>query len=318
MEEAGEFSGLSIFLWEQLSERLGVDYKIEKYSLEDLLDIVVTGKADFGVSCLSVNSDREKRMDFSHSYYETRLAIAIKQSSYMIRIYNFLFSSNLLIALGVISGIALFIGGIFSMLEQKINPKLFSMKSRLGKVLEAFTIGLLFVVSGPIRYYEFKTSTARLLSAVLAIASTLMIASLTAILASAFTLDHLRSEIRGPQNLRDTRVGVLGSSTSAAYLEDNGISYVAFHDLKEIIVSLDAGKLDAVVADATFLKYEIRQAKINGEFESLLVLPYEFNKQFYAIALPEGSPHMETLNQALLSVRGSPQWKQQIKFYLNE
>jgi polar amino acid transport system substrate-binding protein len=316
VEEAGEFSGLSIFLLDKISEQLEIDYQIEGQSLEIMLEIISSGKADLGISCLSVNHEREKRMDFSHSYYETNLAIAIKQRGYLRGAYNFLFSSKLLVALGIIACIALLIGGIFSMLEHKINPKLFSMKGRFGKLVEAFTIGLLFVASGPIRYYEFKTSTARLFSAILAIGSTVMIASFTAVLASAFTLDQLRTEITSPQNLRGTRVGVLDASTSAVYLTENGISHITFDDKKDMMASLDAGKLDAVVSDAAFLKYEISQAKKSGKFEELSVLPYEFSKQFYAIALPEGSPHIEQLNQALLKVRNSHQWKQQVKFFL--
>ena len=318
MEEAGKFSGLSIYLLDRISEQLEVDYQVEEHSLEEMLDIISNKGADLGVSCLSVNRERETTMDFSHSYYETHLAIAIKQRGYLKGIYNFLFSKKILLALGFVACAALLIGGIFSKLEHDINPKLFSMKGRFGRTIEAFTIGLLFVVSGPIRYYEFKTTTARLFSAILAVGSTVMIASLTAVLASAFTLDQLRTEINGPNNLRGNRVGVLDASTSAVYLQENGVFFVAFNNKEEMIAALDKGKLDAIVSDATFLKYEIGQGKKSGKYEELSVLPYEFNKQLYAIALPEGSPHMEHINQALLRVRNSREWKQQIKYYFGE
>ena len=318
MKESGELSGLSIYLWNRIAQQLDIESRIEVLSLKDVLDNVSQAKVDVGVSCLSINEERERTMDFSHSFYETHLAIAVKQRGYMNAIKRFLLSGQVLIALGELFGAAALIGGIFFLLEHKINRKLYSMKSRGGRLLEAFTIGLLFVTNGPIRYYEFRSSTARFLSAVLAIGSTLMIASITAVLASAFTLDQLRSEIKGPKDLSSVRVGTLGASTSAKYLQENGIAYRKFSNLKEMIAALDTGHLDAVVSDAAFLRYEIKRGKESGRFESLSVLPYEFEKQNYGIALPENSPHIEKLNQALLSVRGSLKWKQEVIKYLGE
>jgi polar amino acid transport system substrate-binding protein len=94
-------------------------------------------------------------------------------------------------------------------LEHKINDKLYSMKNKGGKLMEAFIAGLLFVTTGPIRYYEFKTLSGRTLAAFLAVGSTIMIASITALLASAFTLDQMHSEITGPQDLAKVRVGAM-------------------------------------------------------------------------------------------------------------
>ena len=202
------------------------------------------------------------------------------------------------------------------MLEHKVNQRLYSMKNKGGRLVEAFIAGLLFVTSGPIRYYEFKTLSGRVLTAFLAVASTIMIASITGLFASAFTLDQIRSEIKGPQDLTKVRVGSLEASTSFEYLQDQGITSHTFSDRRKLFEALDKGRLDTVVGDAVVMKHKIKEAQSQGRFETLSVLPFVFEKQSYALALPDESPHLEKLNQALLAVFDTPEWKMEIVKYI--
>jgi polar amino acid transport system substrate-binding protein len=66
------------------------------------------------------------------------------------------------------------------------------------------------------------------------------------------------------------------------------------------------------------LKYNIKKAKAEGRYETLSVLPFVFEKQNYAFALPDESPHLEKLNQNLLSVRDTPEWKMEIVKYIGK
>ena len=184
--------------------------------------------------------------------------------------------------------------------------------------MEAFIAGLLFVTSGPIRYYEFKTLSGRILTAFLAVGSTVMIASITALLASTFTLDQMHSEITGLQDLAKVKVGVMKASTSFEYLQEQGINSRTFSDRQELLAALDDGRLDAVVSDDAILKYKIKAAQAEGRYETLSVLPFVFEKQNYGFALPDESPHLEMLNQALLSVRDTPEWKMETAKYIGK
>ena len=318
MNDVGEVSGLSIFLWDNIALELGREYSIEEYSLDDMLESIAQGKADVGVSCLSKTHEREKIIDFSHSFYETHLAIAVKQHGFMHAIQTIFFNKKLYGVVGSIVGVAVLIGGILFLLEHKVNPKLYSMKNRGGKLVEGFITGLLFVTSWPIRYYEFRTLGGRTLSAVLAVGSTLMIASVTALLASAFTLDQIRSEITGPQSLANVKVGALEASTSFEYLQEQGINSHTFKDRQKLLAALEAGSLGAVVADGAVLKYILKKAQAEGRYESLSVLPFEFEKQSYAFALPENSPYLEKFNQALLAVMEGPLWRKELVKYLGK
>jgi len=318
MVDAGKFSGLSIFLLDNIAKRLGLDYSIQEYRLKEMLEAVVQGRADVAVSCLSITKEREEILDFSHSFYETNLAIAVKQRGVLQALKGFFYNKKLLIVLGIIVGVASLIGGILYLLEHKVNDKLYSMPSKGGRLMEGFITGLLFVTTGPIRYYEFKTPSARILTAFLAVGSTVMIASITALLASSFTLDQMQSEITGPRDLAKVKVGVMEASTSLEYLQGQGISSQTFSDRQDLLAALDAGRVGAVVGDDAVLKYKIKGGQADGRYETLSVLPFVFEKQNYAFALPDESPHLEMLNQTLLAVRDTPEWEAEIVKYIGK
>jgi polar amino acid transport system substrate-binding protein len=75
------------------------------------------------------------------------------------------------------------------------------------------------------------------------------------------------------------------------------------------------GRLDAVVSADAVLKFKIKAAQAEGRYETRSVLPFVFEKQNYGFALPDESPHLEMLNQALLSVRDTPEWNVEIVKY---
>ncbi|WP_171208166.1 MULTISPECIES: transporter substrate-binding domain-containing protein [unclassified Ruegeria] len=318
MQEGENLDGLAIFLGARVARELGLDYDITLMNFGDMIDSVAEGRSAVGISCLSITPEREERVDFSHSFFETHKAIGIKKASYLRSIRQFLLSPRILTAIIIVLGAAALVGGIFYLLEHKINAKLYAMKTRGGKVMEALVIGMLFVTRGPIRYYEFKTPTARILSAVLAIGSTIMVASITAILASAFTLEQIRSEIRSPDDLVNVRVATLADSTSSEYLQRSGIAARSYDSLTEVVTSLEAHRVDAVVMDAPALKYEILRSREQGRFEDLEVLPYEFEEQNYAFALQDESEYVEVLNRALLSVRKSLAWDTEVLRYIGK
>ena len=108
------------------------------------------------------------------------------------------------------------------------------------------------------------------------------------------------------------------ATTSAEYIQEQGLNSRTFNDRQKLLAALDAGRLDAVVSDGAVLKYLIKKAQAEGRYESLSVLPFVFEKQNYAFALPEHSPHVEKLNQALLSVRESPVWRKELVKYFGE
>ena len=318
----GRYSGLGVYLWERIGSETGLDWDYVEYPLGKLLETITsedqTTLPDVGISCTSVTAERERLIDFSHSFNETYTAIAVRQTTLWSAITGFFISPHVLKALFIVLGIAILIGAVFYLLEHKINKKLFSNQTFLGKIIEPFIIGLMFVSSGPIRFYRFKTLTARVLSTILTISSTFLIAAVTAVLASSFTLTAMKTEVRTLDDLRNLEVGALDASTSSAFLSANGVTHKTRPDLDTLVNELDAGELDAIVSDAAFLSYRINKGKQQGKFKSLTVLPNELAAQNYAFILKQDSPLREKINRALLTERVQRDWRDKIREYFGE
>ena len=267
-DAAGAYDGIAIHLLEEVAADLGLDYRLVESSLPQLLEDATTGQIDAGISCVSITADREARMDFSHSFYETHLAIAVKEAGLLSILRNFVTNRETLFWLGIVLLLASVVGGLFYALEHRINPKLYSRKTRSGRIIEGFILGLLFITRGPVNYYEFQTLTGRVLTVLLAVGTTLFIASFTAVLASAFTIDRLRSNITGPADLARVQVAVKEGSTAGVYLDTLGIGYRAVPTVPEMLGLLAAGQVDAVVADDPVLRYLIKQSQERGRIRS--------------------------------------------------
>ncbi|MDX2417333.1 MAG: transporter substrate-binding domain-containing protein, partial [Xanthomonadales bacterium] len=153
----GQYSGLAVYLWEQIGHEMGLSWNYVEYPLADLLETIrgkdQTKLPDVGISCTSVTAERETLIDFSHSFNETYTAIAVRQTTLWSAITGFLISPHVLKAIFIVLGIALLIGAVFYLLEHRTNKKLFSSDTILGRILEPIIVGLMFVTSGPIRFY---------------------------------------------------------------------------------------------------------------------------------------------------------------------
>jgi polar amino acid transport system substrate-binding protein len=66
------------------------------------------------------------------------------------------------------------------------------------------------------------------------------------------------------------------------------------------------------VYDAPILRYDVRQ-RFGGV---LRVVPAVFERQYYAIALPAGSPLRERINRILLARIATPEWQALLQRYL--
>lgn len=320
--ESGQYSGLAVYLWERVGREMGLDWTYTEYQLGGLLEVIESSNPaelpDVGISCTSVTAEREQLIDFSHSFHETYTAIAVRETTLWSAVTGFFSSPAVFTAILIVLGIAALIGAVFYLLEHNINKKLFSNNTILGRILEPVIIGLMFVTNGPIRFYRFKTLSARVLSTILTLSSTFFIASITAVLASSFTLNAMQTGVRTLDDLRTLHVGALAASTSSAFLSANGIKHQTRQDLDTLVNELDAGELDAIVSDAAFLQYRINQGKQQGQFKSLTVLPYELEAQNYAFMLVEDSPLREGINRALLTERMQADWRAKFLEYLGE
>ena len=79
--ENGEVVGIEVDIMKLISEKLGVELKIEQMDFESVLPGVQTGKYDIGMSGISVDAERAKNTLFTDPYCMAAQAIVVKEGS---------------------------------------------------------------------------------------------------------------------------------------------------------------------------------------------------------------------------------------------
>ncbi len=309
----GSWHGISIDLWRTIADDLGLTFRFEPMGLEEMIDAVADGSVDAGVAALTVTADREQRLDFSHPFHASGLAIAVPtdEAGMFAKLIRTLLSLAFLKAFAALVLVLGVIGLSIWLLERRRNPEHFGGTRAAGMGSGFWWAAVTMTTVG---YGDKvpKTGGGRVLGTVWMFVSIITISGFTAAIASALTAFHLSSDIQGPRDLVDRQVGTVAGSAAQSALIRLGVRSEGYQTLEECLDQLDAGVIDALVYDAPLLLY--RAATTHRD--RLLVLPRVFEEYSYAIALPPGSPLREPVNQSLLTAISGSEWDAVLNQYL--
>ncbi len=315
-DESGEFSGISIELWKAIAEDMQADYSFKEYpyNVQGLLDAVAAEEVDAAIAAFTITAEREKVLDFSHSYFQTGLGVAVQRAGsadIMRTLFAFFekFGGPLFLLLAVL----LLVGGLMWLFERRKNSEQFSERAAQGLADGLWWSAVTMTTVG----YGDKaprTLAGRVIGLIWMFASLFLISFFTALLASSFTAVQLTPRIQSVEELGTARVGVVEDANAERALSARGLRSFAYADLAEACEALRTGRLDAVVHDAAILHYAIQE----NRWTELVVLPETLETEEYGIALPTASPLMEDINQSLLRSVRSSQWSQILVHYLGD
>jgi len=312
MKENGDWDGIAIELLRRIAEETGLTFDLKEMTLQQMLDATAKGEVDAAAAALTITAARERVMDFTHPFYSSRLGIAVRQRPEVtwLSALKRIASGAFIHALAVLLGVLTLVGALLWLVERRRNGQ-FQRDPVKGigsgiwwSAVTMTTVG--YGDKAPV------TLAGRVIGLAWMFASIILISGFTAAIASSLTLGELGQTVRGIDDLRGKRVLSLGSSTSAAYLDESLIRYQAVPHLNDALAQVAAGRADAVVYDAPILRYSVNQSYAS----ELRVLPTVFARQDYGIALPSGSPLREELNRHILSIIHSPEWNRMVAAYL--
>ena len=311
----GGWEGISIDLWRAIADRQGWAYEWQVMPFSDLLGAVERGEVDVVVGALTMTSEREAVFDFSHPFYQTGLSIGLPHSPKqgLLQSLKALFSWGFLSVIGALALLLLGVGFALWLLERRRNAEQFG-----GSNAEGIGAGFWWaaVTMTTVGYGDKApvTLAGRLLALVWMFAGLIMVASFTAAITSSLTVSNLQYQINGPQDLPGNTVATIAGTASAQYLQEQRIISQEYPDLHSAMQAVSTGESDAVVYDRPLLQYRNQQL---GK-DRLDLLPGVFDQQLYALALPAGSNLRDEVNEAILRLTESPEWRLIQRAYLGE
>jgi polar amino acid transport system substrate-binding protein len=316
----GSTTGLTMFLWEKVANSLNIKYELTQVSWSEHIDEVMSNQFDIGLSCTTITALRLERANFTHSYFETYVSIVTKKADYFEQIGSLFKSSKFTNVVILFFSLSISISMIFYFLEHRVNDKIYAMDNvgLFQRIIEAFILGLLFITKGPFNYFEFKTLTGRVLAVFMSIFSTLFLASVTALLASFFTLGFQSNKINSVEALKDIRIGVQEGTTHELYARNKNISHISYKHVPEKFHAIDIGVIDAMINDDAVNRYQLSKALKSNKFNDLVILPFQFFRQNFGFVVSKEFDRLEAINLELLRLRSTQGWEDEKQKYYGD
>jgi len=312
---SGDWEGISVDLWRQVAENTGREYEWVPLPFNDLLAQVRAGELDVAVGALTMTAEREAAFDFTHPFYQTGLSIAVPPASeqgLMASLLSLLSWEFLSVVLSL-AALLLGVGFVLWLFERRQNPEQFGGTAPQGIGSGFWWAAVTMTTVG----YGDKAPvslTGRIVALVWMFAGLIMVASFTAAITSSLTVNNLRTQIQGPDDLIRANVATVSNTASEQYLQEQRIRHQQYPDLTSAMESVASGETDAVVYDRPLLQYRNLQMGANR----LTLLPGIFQKQLYALALPAGSPLREPVSEQILNVTETDAWQDTVMKYLGQ
>src|SRR5580704_7766904 len=124
----GSWTGISIELWREIADELGLDYEFRETDLIGNFDGLAQGWLDVAVGPLTITERREEICDFSHAFFSSSMAVAVPVSRvptnfrFLIGFFDLgLWWAVLRIAVALFAFMA-FVAGLIYLCERRVNP----------------------------------------------------------------------------------------------------------------------------------------------------------------------------------------------------
>ena len=301
----GDWTGISVALWDRIAKDLRLDYEFYEDGEVDLIELVRTRRVDVGIAALTVTPEIEEKVDLTHPYLMAGLAVAVPRrpdtGSEVWRALLLFLSPRVIQATTTILVVVALVGIGIWLLERSRAPN----ERSIGSLEDGFWWSVVTMTTVGYGDKTPDTRIGRVVAAGWMLVSLAMLSVFTAVLASTFTAAEFK-RVQGPDDLRYLEVGTVRGSSADRYLQTRGIDAAHFPFLLNALRALRRGDVEAVVYDDPTLRYAIDEF----HWKDVVVEGSGFEPLFYGFALPEGSGLRERVNRALL--RHAPAWRRQV------
>lgn len=292
--------GLSIDVWHAVADRAGIPYTLTRaQSIPELLESVAAGRFDVAVGPISITSERASHFRFTQPYFQSELGILSRErSSLWGRIRPFVttvFAGGSVALLVLLLGV----GTALWLLERRRNPDMFHPTPLHGI---ANGVWFALVTMTTVGYGDRVPITAggRVITGLWMLIALVTTTSLTAGLASAFTILQLDSAaVEDVHALNGERTAVVAGTTSERFARENHARVIATPDLRSAIAKVEGGKALAVIHDKPMLQHYLAK---HPDVE-LTLAQASYDPQGYGFIVGVDPETTSALNVALLAAK---------------
>lgn len=313
-EEVGK--GIAVEIWDEIADKRSWNYKYVPFeNVEDALHELNRGVVDVVVGPISITSNRMENMRFSQPFYNSSISIlSLEVEKGFWQKVKPLFSTKLLIAIGIFLLILSIVGSLLWLAERKESPEQFPKGP-----LQGIGTGMwLAIVTMTTTGYGDKapiTLLGRIITGAWMVISIIFATSMVAGIASILTLSSLDSTtISTIEQLWGRKVATISGSTSEDFLNKSKVKIVGVSNLNEAIERLEKKEVEAVVFDRPQLLHYLK----NNNTERYYISKAEYSKQGYGFAFRTNSELILSVNRTLLELAENQQTERIINYYIQK
>jgi ABC-type amino acid transport substrate-binding protein len=265
-DEKGNWSGISIELWQHVASSLGLRYRlVETDSVGTLLDRLQSGELDVAVAAITVTPAREQQVDFATPYFHTGTGVAVQSdriASWM-PVFRSITSYSFMQAIGALLGLALLVGVLIWLFERRNNEGFGS------GVVRGLSSGVFWSANAMTQRVDASiipiTLAGRILAIVWMVVSVVAIAAFTAAITSTLTMKRLHGVVNSVADLSSVRVAIVRGTPTEEALSRMHVKYTTVASPKNGLEALRNGKIDALAYDRPILAWMIREGGLTAD-----------------------------------------------------
>ena len=302
IKDGDSYKGFSVELWAAIAKELDKPFHfVEKQNIKEILAGMAASEGDVAIAAISITADREEKFDFSQPMFESGLQILARSESgnapsFFQQLWPLLTSTSTLFVLGLLAALIVVPAHIGWFVERKKENHLFPEKYFPGIFHAMYWATGAAAGQQPDPLYS---GLGRVLSTFLVLGSLFFTSYFTATITTSLTVQQLKSDINGPEDLANRKVGTTNGSTAETFAKGIRANVVGFDRIDDALAALEGKQVDAVIFDAPVLMY-YAASKGQGKVR---VVGGLLKKENYGILFPQGSNLRKPVNEALLKLR---------------